>query len=275
MEDRLTGVMLLLFDEDHKKSTVVQKMNPAKYIEKEERKRGEGRYLHKTETTSIGYGFGEAAYVKLCWPYEEREKSVALDSMETPAQAFYPLEEEQIELVLEYRVAHKECKTFTDGLYQEYQELSRRLVKRGEKTVRLPFSREEGIQLRRKCVGRTYREFGPDGAGFFFDFDPEYGYESEPSGFGTSFHTIPHKTYTHILEYGFTGRQLNIALDLAMHSEDYFRKAERVIDFFVNYCITENGWVYSLYDTEKGAPFASFGDASAPVSYTHLTLPTN
>ena len=264
MEDRLTGVMLLLFDEDHKKSTVVQKMNPAKYIEKEERKRGEGRYLHKTETTSIGYGFGEAAYVKLCWPYEEREKSVALDSMETPAQAFYPLEEEQIELVLEYRVAHKECKTFTDGLYQEYQELSRRLVKRGEKTVRLPFSREEGIQLRRKCVGRTYREFGPDGAGFFFDFDPEYGYESEPSGFGTSFHTIPHKTYTHILEYGFTGRQLNIALDLAMHSEDYFRKAERVIDFFVNYCITENGWVYSLYDTEKGAPFASFGDASAP-----------
>lgn len=130
--------------------------------------------------------------------------------------------------------------------------------------MRLPFSREEGIQLRRKCVGRTYREFGPDGAGFFFDFDPEYGYESEPSGFGTSFHTIPHKTYTHILEYGFTGRQLNIALDLAMHSEDYFRKAERVIDFFVNYCITENGWVYSLYDTEKGAPFASFGDASAP-----------
>lgn len=86
MEDRLTGVMLLLFDEDHKKSTVVQKMNPAKYIEKEERKRGEGRYLHKTETTSIGYGFGEATYVKLCWPYEEREKSVALDSMETPAQ---------------------------------------------------------------------------------------------------------------------------------------------------------------------------------------------
>ena len=84
-------------------------------------------------------------------------------------------------------------------------------------------------------------------SGFFFDFDPEYGYESEPSGFGTSFHTIPHKTYTHILEYGFTGRQLNIALDLAMHSEDYFRKAERVIDFFVNYCITENGWVYSLY----------------------------
>lgn len=81
-------------------------------------------------------------------------------------RAFYPLEEEQIELVLEYRVAHKECKTFTDGLYQEYQELSRRLVKRGEKTVRLPFSREEGIQLRRKCVGRTYREFGPDGAGF-------------------------------------------------------------------------------------------------------------
>ena len=76
MEDRLTGVMLLLFDEDHKKSTVVQKMNPAKYIEKEERKRGEGRYLHKTETTSIGYGFGEAAYVKLCWPYEEREKGL-------------------------------------------------------------------------------------------------------------------------------------------------------------------------------------------------------
>ena len=56
----------------------------------------------------------------------------------------------------------------------------------------------------------------------------------------------------------------NIALDLAMHSEDYFRKAERVIDFFVNYCITEMEWVYSLYDTEKGAPFASFGDASAP-----------
>ena len=56
-----------------------------------------------------------------------------------PAQAFYPLEEEQIELVLEYRVAHKECKTFTDGLYQEYQELSRRLVKRGREDSALAF----------------------------------------------------------------------------------------------------------------------------------------
>ncbi len=81
----------------------------------------------------------------------------------------------------------KNAKPLRMVLYQEYQELSRRLVKRGEKTVRLPFSREEGIQLRRKCVGRLTGNLVRMEAGFFFDFDPEYGYESEPSGFGTSF----------------------------------------------------------------------------------------
>lgn len=67
-----------------------------------------------------------------------------------------------------------------------------------------------------------------------------------------------------MLECGFTGRQIDIALSLAKEDPCMIKKGEKVIDFFVKHCILENGWLYSLYDVKAGRPFASFGDSDAP-----------
>lgn len=264
MEDRLTGPMIVLFDEKCKEGITIQKIVPAKFVEKEKRKYGECDFLQKTEVTSLGYGFGKKSYIKVCWPYEEKEKSVALNAKETPVKAFYPLEGQSIDICLEYRISSKHYDSFTEALYSEYKKLFEIFERKGERVVSLPFSIEEEIEYRRDSVKKTFREFGENGAGFFFHFDPKYGYQSAPSGFGTSFNCIPHETYTHILEYGFTGRQLDIALEMAKERGEYLKKSEKVIDFFVNECVMENGWVYSLYDVKDGRPIHSFGDPTAP-----------
>lgn len=264
MEDRLPGAVMVLYGEETGESVTIQKTVPAVYTEKEMRVPGQNKYLHKTEVTSIGYGSDTCAYVTLCWPYEERESSVALDSSGTPVKAFYPLQED-FEAEFSYRIALKGAVSFTEALYAGYCDLAGRLEEcRCMQPAALPFGLEEEISFRKASVKKTYREFGTEGAGFFFHFNPQKGYGSQPSGFGTVNHLIPHETYTYVLEYGFTGRQIDIALSLAKEEPDMIRKGERVIDFFVKHCVLESGWLYSLYDIRAERPFAAFGDTDAP-----------
>lgn len=192
------------------------------------------------------------------------EHSVAIDSNETGIKAFYPLDREEFSIQLSYKMEIQNYDTFTEALYAGYESLSEMLEEQGEALICLPFSRDNAMTYRKDSVKKTYKEFGEEGAGFFFHFDPCYGYDSPPSGFGTSFNTIPHETYNHILEYGFTGRQINIAFMLAKEDVKFVSKGEKVIDFFVNHCVRENGWVYSLYDVKERRPFAAFGDITAP-----------
>ena len=274
MEDRLPGGIILFYDEETKEAVTVQKLVPAIYTEKEVRVKGQSRYLHKTEVTSMGYGRGDCAFASLCWPYEERETSVALDSSGTYVKAFYPLEED-FEIELSYYIEAKAAPSFTEALFEGYCDLADRLIEAQHadcgsdvfqyaEPAELPFNREEGMGYRRDSVSKTYREFEPEGAGFFFHFNPQKGYGSQPSGFGTVNHTIPHETYTYVLEYGFTGRQIDIALSLAKEDPSMVKKGEKVIDFFVKHCVCKNGWLYSLYDVKGERPFASFGDREAP-----------
>lgn len=264
MEDRLTGPMVTLFDEESKEAATFRKLDSTRLAEQEIRRRGDSRFLHRTDVVSLGYGYDEEPYFIMRFPYEEKEKSPALDADQTPAEAYYPLDEQRFSYTLEYEISIRRYRTFTDAVYEEYKTLSEEKEFRGDSVVSLPFGREEEMEIRRKSVEKTYREFGESGAGYFFHFDPKKGYGSAPSGFGSSFNTIPHETYTHILEYGFTGRQIDIALTMARSGSEFIEQAEKVIDFFVNHCILKNGWVYSLYDLEQKRPFASFGDDTAP-----------
>lgn len=264
MEDRLTGPMITLFDGERAEAVTLRKLNCARLSEPEMRGRGDSRFLHRTDVVSLGYGFDGEPYFSVRFPYEEKEKSAALDAEQTPAEAYYPLDEERFSYTFEYEIAVGSYGTFTDALYEEYKALAAEKERRGERVVSLPFTRRDEIDIRKKSVAGTYREFGGSGAGYFFHFDPQKGYGSAPSGFGSSFNTIPHETYTHILEYGFTGRQIDIALTMAKQGGENMTRAEKVIDFFVNQCVRKDGWVYSLYDLEQGRPFASFGDGTAP-----------
>jgi len=267
MEDRLTAPFVLAYDEADQNVWVLQKIQPAGYSEKAVRRSGQSCFLQKTETASLGYicnERGEQAFLS-CWPCEERDKSVALDARGTPVQAFYPLREEEWKVELEYEFDSFPSESFTAALYQVFKKIAGIMEKQGETTVVLPYSLNDAMAYRKISLMRSYQEFIGGGAGFFFHFDPCRGYGSEPSGFGAAFNTIPHDTYVHILEYGFTGRQLNAALIAARGNEPVWKeRAKRVIEFFLKKCLTDNGWVYSLYDLDTGRPFCSFGDPEAP-----------
>ena len=267
MEERLTAPVIMAYDDSARTAVSVARTRPPADTGKEIRKTGDSRYLHKTEVGSLGYEWREGRENILCarWPYEEMEKSVALDAKGTPVQAFYPIDGNAWEMVLHYEVQQTCDRTFTDALYHVFSGLAEQFETEGHHTVSLPFTLKEEIICRETSLMRSYREFGGDGAGFFFHFDPRKGYGSEPSGFGTSFNTIPHSTYVHILEYGFTGRQNHTALILARDKGgEWIEKGEKVVDFFLKHCMMENGWVYSLYDLDREEPFFSFGDPDAP-----------
>lgn len=264
MEDRLTGPMIVLYDHKSGESVSVKKLNSAKISEQEIRRRGEKEFMHRTDVVSLGYGFDGTPYFSLRFPYEEKENSVALNSEQSPVEAYYPLDEKAFSYTFEYEMVEGKYKTFTDALYEEYKTLAQIKEERGDRVGLLPFDQKTAVELRKKSVVKTFREFGENGAGFFFHFDPRRGYSSEPSGFGSSFDIIPQETYTHVLEYGFTGRQIDIALTMAKKNKEDMEYAEKVIDFFVNKCVCEDGWVYSMYDIEQNRPFASFGDSTAP-----------
>lgn len=161
MEDRLPGAVMLFYDEETKESVTVQKTVPAIHTEKEVRETGQNRYLHKTEVTSMGYGSDDCAFAVLCWPYEERETSVALDSGGTYVKAYYPLEE-PFEMELSYIIESKTAPSFTEALYEGYRDLAGRLESsQYAKTAEIPSAgkREWNIEeiVSRKHIGSLKR----------------------------------------------------------------------------------------------------------------------
>ncbi len=267
MEDRLTASFAASFNLSEKKLYTLTKCSPARRTERPERRKGQPEYLQRTDISSLGYrqsNLGEI-YLLSFWPYYEGEKSVALDSNMTSATAYFPLDGENIHTEMVYRLEIKDYESYSEGLCETFALLATDLDKDSQRLAELSFSTEDSIEYRIASLGMTYKEFGIDGAGFFFHFDPRYGYGSLPSGFGTSFNNIPHDSYAHILEYGFTGRQINAALIMAQNKgEEWIGRGIKVVDFFLAKCMTENGWLYSLYDLDQNAPFFSFGDPDAP-----------
>lgn len=267
MEDRLTGPVVLAFEKESGEYIWLSKEKPSKYTKAAVRNHGDSRYLQKTENVSMGYTIADAEtiFLESCWPYGEEEKSSALSADERPAVAYYPLDGEDFTLEFYYRIGVGQKDSFAEAVYDTYEKLADRLERAGEDPVKLPFSILDAIEYRMKSLGKSFQEFHDNGAGFFFHFDPRYGYGSNPSGFSSSYDTIPHDSYTHILEYGFTGRQLNAAFIMASEKGGkWLERGEKVVDFFLSHCQKENGWIYSLYDLEANAPFYSFGDPEAP-----------
>ncbi|WP_424769222.1 hypothetical protein [Paenibacillus sp. sgz302251] len=278
MEDRLTYPVIVGYQQENEHSIALGRVKLPETSSAPRRTAAkESKYLQETEVGSLGYAVAEGREVILqaFWPYHEGDQSVALDSKRSPVSAFYPLEGESFEMELAYDFRIGDGDTFADAVYstfKSYAELNT------PKPVKLPFTLEQSIDFRNVSLRSSYRELANGGAGFFFHFDPRHGYLSEPSGFGTSFNNIPHESYTRILEYGFTGRQINTAYTLAKSDGgEWIGRGRRVTQFFVDRLSTPTGFLYSLFDIEKDEPFASFGQADAPKLHyiSHGNIPGN
>lgn len=96
--------MITLFDEREREAVTLRRLNSAQVSDEECRERGDSRFLHRTDVVSLGYGYDQEPYFVMRFPYEEREKSPALDAEQTPAEAFYPLDEEKFFYTFEYEI---------------------------------------------------------------------------------------------------------------------------------------------------------------------------
>jgi hypothetical protein len=225
----------------------------------------EQRYLQKTDIGAVGFGVDRSTIaLHLFWPYYEGERSALLNASGSSASAYYPLQD-STEVLLQYEIFMFGAGSFADAVLTAFKnayELA------NPQPARLPFSLEDSIAYRLASLQKTYREWADGGAGFLINFDPERGYDSQAKAFGASFTTHDTNDSHSILEYGFTGRQLNAAYMLAERVDGEWRaRGRRVVDFFVNRLATESGWMYTLYHLDKARPVYTVGDPQGPVMH--------
>lgn len=263
MDDRLAYPLTLAYKPASKTYVTVKRLTTPNNTEQPVRIGKENRFMQKTEVGSIGHSVKETGIgYHMYWPYYEGDKSAALDSKYTPVYAYYPLKESNFDFNFSYEIKVGNAEDFSSAVFSEYKDAA---ITNPPEPVNLPFTLEDSIEYREESLMRTYSDLNDRKSGFFFHFDPITGYNTKPSGFSSSFDTIPHNSYLSIFEYGFTGRQLNNAYELGKrHGTPWLEKGKKVIDFFIENCCLPSGWMYSLYDLNKDEPFYSFGQDDAP-----------
>lgn len=228
---------------------------------------GDSSFTQRTEIGSVGFVTDaelDRDRLVVEWPYSERDRSSMLDSVGTPASALYPLDE-GLEFTVTYRLTVRPALDYTEAVHAVFASAFERVK---PEPSRNPVTLEESIRLRLESAAKTFRRTADGFAGFVLNFDPERGYDSEAKAFGASFAEHSMGDSHNILEYGFTGRQLNLAYMLASRApEEWLECGRQVVDSFVNRMTMPSGWVHTLWDIAAGAPLFACGDPSGPVMH--------
>lgn len=237
---------------------------PAERDERAERMRGASRYRQRTQLGSVGFRIDDHGWLIARWPYAEEDRSSMLDASGTPAVAFYPLEN-GLDFVLEYEFGLLPAAEFSEAIRLVVE----RIVSLAElKPSNADLSLLDAIDLRLDSAAKTFRTTPVGFSGFILTFDPQHGYDAEAKAFGASFAEHAMLGSRNILEYGFTGRQLNIAYCLAKRDlEGWRERASAIIDSFVLRMATPSGWVYTLFDMSTDEPLYACGDPRGVVMH--------
>lgn len=253
------------FDPELELGITLARTTYAAFDARADRRAGESHYRQATDIGSVGFDPGEHPALHASWPYAEEDTSAMLDAAGSPALAFHPLGPEGLSVTLGYTLTVRPSRTFAAMAWSSYRAawVSRPASRRPK-----CYTLRESVDFRAQSMAKTYCEWGESGAGFLLSFDPERGYEHEPKAFGSSF--VEHgMTGSHrILEYGFTGRQLDVALFLTRTmGGPWVDRAKRVIEHFVERMTTPSGWMWTIWDIDRDSPLYSCGDPSGPVMH--------
>ena len=263
---RLAYPLVLAWNSGDRSAVALLRSSLPGYDEAPDRTAGQSHYLHRTDIGALGFRTGgPRPRLVAAWPYREGDRSALLDAAGTPASAYHPIGAEGIDVTVAYDIVWLAAPRFADAVAGAYAYAA---AINPPRPAELPFPLESAIDLRLRSLAHTYAEWAPRGAGFRMNFDPDRGYAAEARAFGASF-TEHGMTGSHgILEYGFTGRQLNAAHMLAEHlGGEWAERADRVGDFFVNELATSSGFLHTLYSIDKGRPLFSCGDPDGPVMH--------
>jgi hypothetical protein len=229
-----------------------------------ERDAGASRFAQATAIGSCGFDTSGAGALVVSWPYAEADRSSMIAADGRAAIALHPVHD-GVDVVLDYELGARPA----DGPATAMRGLVARMLELADPApTALPIGYEASIDLRLDSAARTYQETASGFAGFALNFDPLRGYDSEPLAFGASFAEHAMGGSHHILEYGFTGRQLDLAFRLAQRDPAaWAERGRRVVGAFVERMTDPSGWVATLYDLAADEPVFACGDRRGPVMH--------
>lgn len=237
----------------------------ARYDDLPRRSAGQSAFPHRTDIGSVGFEAGSPATLHAAWPYAEFDTSTMLDARRTPAVALHPVPDDGLDVTLTYEVRVTTTDGYADAVRDTFE---RAMLLAGPTPSVTPVPLRESIDLRLDSAGRTYAEFDNGFAGFVLNFDPDRGYASQAKAFGASFADHGMDGSREIFEYGFTGRQLNLAHELARRSPSHWaERSARVVDAFVERMTTPSGWVHTVWDQGRERPRFACGDPDGTVMH--------
>ncbi len=264
-DQRLAFPMIMAYQRSTGRVICVMRAKTARFDNRPMRTEKEQKYLQETDVGAVGFEKEhKMTALHLFWPYFEGEKSALLNARGSSASAYYPVCD-LMEVSLKYEIYICKAENFASAVFEAFKNA---LSLEKPQPVRLPFSLEDSIDYRLDSLQKTYSEWPEGITGFAVNFDPERGYDSQAKAFGASF-TVHETNRSHdILEYGFTGRQLNAAYMLAEErDEEWVGRGRGVVNFFVDRLVTDSGWMYTLYDVGRKGPLYTIGDPQGPVMH--------
>lgn len=264
-DHRLAHPTVAAYRADVSDVVVLDRITTAAFDAIPDRVAGQSAYVHRTDIGAMGF-LVSADEVRLgaAWPYDERETSAMLDGHGTPAVAYFPLDGE-VSTTMTYRLSFASAADFamaTRSAFDGAVEAAR------PTPTPPPVTLARSIDLRLGSASTAYKEWDDGFAGFLLNFDPETGYDSEAKAFGASNTEHQMSGSRDVLEYGFTGRQLNLAYLLAQRDPDeWAARGAKVVDAFVDRMCTPSGWVHTLWHTGRGRPLYACGDSTGAVMH--------
>jgi len=250
---------------DGQRVVSLRRETTARVDEGPQRVAGQSRFLQRTDIGSVGFrAGGRVEALVAAWPYFEGDSSTMLDHSARPACALFPLSAALDETV-EYRISSSEAHSYSEAVAQVFRDV---VGHADPQPSDQPLGLAHSIDLRLDSAAKTFTSAASGFAAFVLNFDPELGYDSEAKAFGASFAEHAMGGSHDILEYGFTGRQLNLAYLLAQrHPKTWLDRGAKVVDSFVSRMATDSGWVYTLWDLKADMPLFACGDPRGTVMH--------
>jgi hypothetical protein len=262
-EDRLGYPVVALWRAAHAEVLWLARTDRASYDAAPIRGAGETLFRRDTDLGHLGFRVDRAALLA-GWPVAEGDTSSQLNAAGTGFETLHA-RESGIQLTLEYELCVAPAGTFADAVRVV---TARAVALADPRPTGHQTSLERSIDLRLDSAARTYTETASGFAGFVLNFDPERGYASQAKAFGASFADHEMGGSHDVLEYGFTGRQLDLACSLAARDPaTWAERGRRVVDCFVERLVRESGWMATLYDLAEDRPLFAIGDVRGTVMH--------
>lgn len=260
-EERTAFPLVMAYDEASGRGILLLRLTPARQSSPLLRGLDGGGLLQVTEIGALGFDRRlPSPSLSALLPHAELPTSRMRSSTRPPFLGLLPMDR-TLHLEATYLVEGFTSRNFGEACFQGYARASELLRPR---PVRTAVELDECVRTRMGCLASLATSWNGH-TGFALNFDPRVARDAPPSGYGTGFTTLKSAVFPRVLEYGFTGRQLNNAYMLATCGAlwgmpGWVAVAKDICGSFLRSCVMRSGFLHTLYDVVRHRPISPFGD---------------